>query len=95
MASRQVFIAGTTLLGMLVFGRLADVAGPQAALVLLGMVSIAGVAIVWVAAGRNLPVPRRAAARAATAPTPADEPRSGAAGRPPDPRAARPAGNVR
>jgi len=95
MASRQVFIAGTTLLGMLVFGRLADVAGPQAALVLLGMVSIAGVAIVWVAAGRDLPVLRRDTFQAATVPPPAREARSGAPAPPPEPRHVRPARNAR
>lgn len=54
MASRQVFIAGTQLLGMLIFGRLADLVGPSAALVTLGSVSAVGVLAVWLSAGRKL-----------------------------------------
>lgn len=54
MASRQVFISATTLLGMLVFGRLADVAGPPVALVALGIVSALGVVVVWFTSGREL-----------------------------------------
>ncbi len=82
MASRQVFIAGTTLLGMLVFGRLADVAGPQAALVMLGLVSIAGVSIVWVVAGRNLPLPHGAIAPVRADPLREDGRQTAASGRP-------------
>jgi MFS family permease len=47
MASRQVFIAATTLIGTLVFGRIADVAGPPDAIVLLGAISGIGVIGVW------------------------------------------------
>lgn len=54
MASRQVFISATTLAGMLVFGRLADVAGPPVALVALGLTSGAGVLAVWFAGGQEL-----------------------------------------
>ena len=53
MASRQVFIAATTLLGMLVFGRLADLASPPTALVALGVVSGGGVIVVWLVAGHR------------------------------------------
>ena len=53
MASRQVFIAATTLVGTLVFGRLADVAGPQNAIVLLGTVSGIGIFVVWILGGRK------------------------------------------
>jgi hypothetical protein len=52
MASRQVFIAATTLLGMLVFGWIADLEGPPVALIALGITSGIGVLIVWLAAGR-------------------------------------------
>ncbi len=62
MASRQVFINGTTLVGMLVFGRLADVAGPPVALVALGLASGAGVVAVWLTAGRRLREPAPAGA---------------------------------
>ncbi len=55
-ASRQVFIAATTVVGMLVFGRLADMIGPQAgppiALLALGATSAVGVLAVWLAGGR-------------------------------------------
>jgi putative nucleotidyltransferase with HDIG domain len=54
MASRQVFIAATTLVGMLVFGRLADVAGPPVALIALGCTSGVSVMAVWILAGRRL-----------------------------------------
>lgn len=47
MASRQVFIATTTLIGTLVFGRIADLAGPPDAVVLLGALSGIGVIGVW------------------------------------------------
>jgi len=57
MSSRQVFIAGTTLVGMLIFGRLADVAGPPFALVMLGAVSAGGVLIVWFTIGRRVAPP--------------------------------------
>jgi putative nucleotidyltransferase with HDIG domain len=67
MASRQAFIAGTTVLGMLVFGRLADVAGPPKALLALGGVSSVGVLIVWLLAGRYVCEPV-----AAPAPGPMD-----------------------
>lgn len=62
MASRQVFINGTTLVGMLVFGRLADVAGPPVALVALGLTAAAGVVAVWLTAGRRLREPAPAGA---------------------------------
>jgi putative nucleotidyltransferase with HDIG domain len=55
MASRQVFIALTTAVGMLAFGRMADIAGPQVALVTLGFTSGVGVLIVWLLAGRQIP----------------------------------------
>ena len=55
MASRQVFIALTTAGGMLVFGRMADVAGPPTALVTLGFVSGVGVLVVWLLTGRQIP----------------------------------------
>ena len=54
MASRQVFIALTTTAAMLVFGRLADIAGAQFALVTLGFISGVGVLIVWLLAGRQI-----------------------------------------
>ncbi len=61
MASRQVFIAATTLAGMLVFGLIGDLAGPPVALIALGLTSGVGVAVVWLMAGRSLregrPVP--------------------------------------
>ena len=53
MASRQVFIAATTALGMLIFGRLADVAGAPFSLVSLGLVSGVGVVLVWLLAGKH------------------------------------------
>ncbi|HKV44256.1 MAG TPA: MFS transporter [bacterium] len=59
MASRQVFIAATTLVGTLVFGRLADVAGPPYAIVLLGAVSGVGTFAVWILAGQWLAHDRR------------------------------------
>jgi len=54
MASRQVFINGTTLVGMLVFGRLADAAGPPTALIALGATAGFGVAAVWLGMGRHV-----------------------------------------
>jgi putative nucleotidyltransferase with HDIG domain len=54
MASRQVLIAATTIIGTLVFGRLADIAGPAEAIVLLGVVSGFGTICVWVLAGSKL-----------------------------------------
>jgi len=63
MASRQVFIAATTLVGMLVFGRLADLAGPPVALLALGVTSAAGVVIVWLTAGRQVQEPAPTGAR--------------------------------
>lgn len=57
MASRQVFIAAVTAVGMLIFGRMADATGPPLALVTLGFVSGAGVLIVWLWAGRQLARP--------------------------------------
>lgn len=57
MASRQVLIALTTAIGMLVFGRLADVAGAQVALITLGLISGVGVLIVWLLSGRQVPTP--------------------------------------
>ncbi len=56
MASRQVFIAATTVVGMLAFGWLADRAGPQAALIALGVVSAGGVFAVWLATERQLAI---------------------------------------
>lgn len=57
MASRQVFIALTTLIGMLAFGRLADLVGPidgpPTALKALGAVSGMGILAIWLAAGRQ------------------------------------------
>ncbi len=47
MASRQVFIAIPTILGMVVFGRLADIAGTQASLLTLAFISAIGVAGIW------------------------------------------------
>ena len=83
MASRQVFIAGTTLIAMLAFGRLADTAGPQVALVLLGLVSMAGGSIVWAVAGRDLPVPRGGTAASAKAdPPPRPKRKTAPRGRP-------------
>jgi putative nucleotidyltransferase with HDIG domain len=69
MASRQVFVAAVTAVGMLVFGRIADVAGPPIALVTLGFVSGVGVLIVWLWAGRLIGRPlevRAPSARAST-----------------------------
>jgi len=57
MASRQVFIAATTLVGTLVFGRLADVLGPAEAIVLLGIASATGTILVWLFAGTKLTRP--------------------------------------
>ena len=56
MASRGVFISATTIVGMLVFGRVADMPylGPPVALWCLGAISAAGVLLVWVTAGRRL-----------------------------------------
>jgi len=62
MASRQVFIAATTAVGMLVFGRMADVTNPQVALVTMGLVSGVGVLMVWLWAGRQLVRPIEAPA---------------------------------
>ena len=58
MASRGVFISATTIIGMLVFGRLADTPGfgPPVALWTLGATSAAGVLLVWYTAGRRLHV---------------------------------------
>ncbi|HLW58432.1 MAG TPA: MFS transporter [bacterium] len=53
MASRQVFIAATTLVGTLAFGRLADLAGPPDAIVLLGAVSGVGTFAVWILGGQR------------------------------------------
>jgi putative nucleotidyltransferase with HDIG domain len=61
-ASRQVFIAMTSLVGTLLFGRLADTAGPPEAIVLLGVVSGVGVVAVWLLAGQKLPSPAPGAA---------------------------------
>lgn len=56
MASRGVFISAVTIIGMLVFGRLADEPklGPPIALLALGAVSAVGVLLVWLTAGRQL-----------------------------------------
>lgn len=58
MASRGVFISATTIVGMLVFGRIADIPGlgPPVALWSLGAMSAAGVLIVWVTARRLLQI---------------------------------------
>jgi len=58
MASRGVFISVITIIGMLVFGRLADEPGlgPPAALWVLGAASAAGVLLVWFTAGRQLSI---------------------------------------
>ncbi len=53
MASRQVFIAGTTILGILLFGRLATVTNPSTALIALGIVSAGGVLMVLFSARRE------------------------------------------
>jgi MFS family permease len=60
MASRQVFVAIITLIGTLVFGRLADLAGSREAIILLGAVSGGGTIIVWLLVGSKLarPTPR-------------------------------------
>lgn len=57
MASRQVFIAMTSLVGTLFFGRLADTAGPPAAILLLGMASGIGIVAVWLLTGQRLANP--------------------------------------
>jgi putative nucleotidyltransferase with HDIG domain len=67
MASRQVFVAATTVLGMLVFGRLADVTNPQIALGTLGATSAAGILAVWFVAGRQLHMEAPAGASEAAA----------------------------
>jgi MFS family permease len=54
MASRQVFVAVTSLVGTLLFGRLADTAGPPASIVLLGAVSGIGIVAVWLLTGQRL-----------------------------------------
>jgi MFS family permease len=58
MASRGVFISAITIIGMVVFGRLADEPGfgPPLALWALGTTSAVGVLLVWFAAGRQLNV---------------------------------------
>jgi len=62
MASRQVFIAAATLLGMLVFGRISDVIGPPVALIALGVTSAVGILVVWLTAGRQVQQPAPAEA---------------------------------
>jgi putative nucleotidyltransferase with HDIG domain len=52
-ASRQLFVALTTAVGMLVFGWMADVVGAPTALITLGFVSGVGVLIVWLLLGRQ------------------------------------------
>lgn len=59
MASRQVFIAATTIVSTLVFGRLADVVGPAESTVLLGVISGVGIIVVWLFAGNKLTRGRR------------------------------------
>ena len=54
MASRQVFVAMTSLIGTLIFGRLADTAGPPASIVLLGAVSGLGIIAIWLLTGQRL-----------------------------------------
>jgi putative nucleotidyltransferase with HDIG domain len=61
-ANRQAFSAIVKVVGMLVFGRLADLYGPPTALVSLGLVSGIGVALLWLLAGRPVAEERRAAA---------------------------------
>ncbi len=58
MASRGVFISAITIIGMLVFGRLADEPGlgPPIALWALGAASAAGVLLVWFTVGRQLTI---------------------------------------
>lgn len=51
-ANRQVFIALVKVTGTLAFGRLADLYGPPAALVSLGLVSGLGVTLLWLLTGR-------------------------------------------
>ncbi len=71
MASRQVFIAVTSLVGTLLFGHLADVTGPSTAIVLLGAVSGIGIFAVWFLAGNGLsaqPEAKRGQARPNSAP---------------------------
>ncbi len=62
MASRQVFIAVTSLAGTLLFGRLADTAGTPEAIVLLGVVSGGGVLAIWLLTGQKLASPAPGAA---------------------------------
>ncbi len=54
-ASRQVFIAVTKIVGTIVFGWVADRAGASLALVALGLVSGAGVAAIWSSLTKQLP----------------------------------------
>jgi len=56
MASRGVFISAITIIGLLVFGRLADEPslGPPVSLWALGATSAAGVLLVWFTAARQL-----------------------------------------
>ena len=58
MASRGVFISAITIIGMLIFGRLADEpsVGPPLALLALGATSAAGVLLVWLTARRQAPI---------------------------------------
>ncbi len=54
-ASRQVFIAATKIVGTIAFGWVADRAGAPFALIVLGLVSAAGVALVWSSLSRQIP----------------------------------------
>jgi MFS family permease len=54
-ASRQVFIAATKIVGTIAFGWIADRAGAPLALIVLGLVSAAGVALVWSSLSRQVP----------------------------------------
>ena len=55
MASRQVFIAATKVTATIVFGWMADRAGASLALVVLGLLSGAGVAAIWSSLAKQMP----------------------------------------
>ena len=57
MASRQVFITVTKILAIVAFGWVAERAGASVALLALGIISGAGVMMVWLSLGRHLPDP--------------------------------------
>lgn len=52
--NRQGLLRGTQLVGVLLFGRVADVASPPAALWIMASLTIGGVTAVWMLAGRFL-----------------------------------------